>query len=262
MTIWQADFYKPPQPQAQPTWRLLICHPDGQLIYEATCPQAEAGVAWLVEQLQAVGEQPDVIQVFRPETLNLMKLAAEKFGWSVAATRRVPALKQLCRSRGLTADLIQLPPQSLPDRLWGEKWRFATILAGDIRDVFCDRPIPILSVPGDLDAIALGLASTAPIPGVIIYGGRQSMQLARWLQSAQPAAIHYIPTEAGKSGGLVLETGLIDRWILATFEDTEVAQAALNYNQRLANSQGLHFLLIQPDDSGVTDTGFWLLQSC
>jgi hypothetical protein len=52
----------------------------------------------------------------------------------------------------------------------------------------------------------------------------------------------------------------VDRWILVTFEDAEVAQAAQVYEQRKQQSQGLHFLLVQPDDSGITYTGFWLLQ--
>nr|WP_317106120.1 Tab2 family RNA-binding protein [Chroococcidiopsis sp. SAG 2025] len=32
------------------------------------------------------------------------------------------------------------------------------------------------------------------------------------------------------------------------------------YAQRQQQSQGLHFLLVQPDDSGMTYTGFWLLR--
>ncbi|MEO1376977.1 MAG: Tab2 family RNA-binding protein, partial [Cyanobacteria bacterium J06635_10] len=65
---------------------------------------------------------------------------------------------------------------------------------------------------------------------------------------------------AGAPDGLVLEAGLVDRWIVATFEDEEVAEAAKVYQQRKQQSQGLHFLLVQPDDSGMTYTGFWLLQ--
>ena len=32
------------------------------------------------------------------------------------------------------------------------------------------------------------------------------------------------------------------------------------YEQQKGDSQGLHFLLIQPDDSGMTETGIWLLK--
>jgi hypothetical protein len=59
---------------------------------------------------------------------------------------------------------------------------------------------------------------------------------------------------------LVLEAGLADRWILATFADEEVTNAGKLYQQRKQLSRGLHFLLVQPDDSGMTHSGFWLLQ--
>jgi hypothetical protein len=100
------------------------------------------------------------------------------------------------------------------------------------------------------------LASTVPVPGVVIDGGRQSMQLAKWLQDAKPWALNYI---AGEPDGLILEAGLVDRWVVATFEDSEVKAAAQIYQQRKQLSKGLHFLLVQPDDSGMTYTGFWLL---
>lgn len=112
-------------------------------------------------------------------------------------------------------------------------------------------------MPEFLLPINLGLASTLPVPGVIIYGGRQSMLLARCLQQTHPVSLNYL---AGAPDGLVLEAGLVDRWIVATFEDQQVAAAAKLYEQRKKQCQGLHFLLVQPDDSGMTDTGFWLLQ--
>ncbi|CCQ61618.1 hypothetical protein CWATWH0401_2677 [Crocosphaera watsonii WH 0401] len=86
------------------------------------------------------------------------------------------------------------------------------------------------------------------------------MYLARWLADNQPVSLNYIPTDVEKSGGLILESGLVDRWVLLTFEDSEMAQSAQKYEQQKEDSQGLHFLLIQPDDSGMTETGIWLLK--
>jgi hypothetical protein len=149
------------------------------------------------------------------------------------------------------------PPTPLPENLWGEQWRFATLSAGDLEEAFKERPIPILEMPDFLLPLNLGIASTVAIPGVIIDGGRRSLQLARWLQQAQPAYLNYI---AGDLSGLILEAGLIDRWIVATFADPEVTAAAKAYEQRKQQSQGLHFLLVQPDDSGMTYSGFWLLR--
>jgi hypothetical protein len=157
-------------------------------------------------------------------------------------------------------NLDKPPPQPLPDNLWGEEWRFAAFPAGDLVEFFRDRPIPIREIPELFLPINLGIASTLLIPGVVIYGGKKSMVLARWLQNANPVSLNYIPTEEGESGGLVLEAGLIERWIIATFSDPEVARAAETYETRKQASQGVHFLLVQPDDSGITYSGFWLLK--
>jgi hypothetical protein len=269
MEIWQADFYKHNRKdeEGKPIWELLICDPQGHLIYEAKCPQSQANSDWLISQLQQAnrGNLPDRIQVFRPQSVSLLSIAAEKLGVKVEATRRTGALKAELRKRVIDGnyDPVKLekpPPQALPENLWGESWRFATFRAGDLVDYFSDRPLPILDMPESLLPINLGIASTVSVPGVIIYGGRKSMYLARWLQEAKPFSLNYIPTEIGKSGGLILESGLVDRWILATFEDEEIAKAAQNYEQRKQASLGLHFLLVQPDDSGMTYTGFWLLK--
>ncbi|WP_013321617.1 Tab2/Atab2 family RNA-binding protein [Gloeothece verrucosa] len=269
MLIWQADFYKRQQMNqaGEILWELLITDSLGKIIYERQCPQSMANSDWLLVQLQQATEQfsPDVIQVFRPQSLALLTSCAEKLGLTVVATRRTWALKKVLQQRAAaTKDpqdiLDKPPPQPLPANLWGEEWRFAHVAAGDLIEFFKDRPIPLLNIPEELLPINLGLASTLPIPGMVIYGGRTSMYLARWLNQENPVAINYISTEVGKSGGLVLESGLVNRWILATFEDPEVVVAAEKYEQRKQLCRGLHFLTIQPDSSGMTYSGFWLLQ--
>ncbi|MFM6280234.1 MAG: Tab2 family RNA-binding protein, partial [Dolichospermum sp.] len=100
------------------------------------------------------------------------------------------------------------------------------ILYGDILDECRELPIPILQILEFLKAINLGLASTVPIPGVIIYGGRHSMSLARWLHKSNPVSLNYIH---GTPDGLILEACLADRWILATFADNEVSAAGKLY---------------------------------
>jgi len=268
LTIWQADFYKTSATDegGQTLWQLLLCDRGCEFIYRATCSQPQATSAWLESQLQqaAAGILPDRLQVFRPQAVGLLSAAAEKLGLVVEPTRRTAALKRELQKQAIAGfDPLQLdrpPPQALPDRLWGEQWRFATLPAGDWVEAFRDRPIPIQDLPPSLFPVELGLASTTPIPGIIIYGGRRSMPLARWLQDAQPVSLSYMAAEVEQSGGLILEAGLVDRWILATFDDPEIEKAAQLYNQRKKASQGLHFLLIQPDDSDITHTGIWLLQ--
>ncbi len=277
MIIWQADFYRRPLRDAsgQLLWELLVCNSTRTFTYEARCPQSEANGSWLVDQMQlatGAGQQlPDLIQVFRPQSLSLISAAGQKLGVVVEPNRSTGALKQWLQERAqlyLSMDnytgepynplaLDKPPPIPLQELLWGEQWRFATLSAGDVEDAFAQRPIPILKMPEFLLPINLGLASTVRVPGVVIDGGRQSMRLARWLEDTHPVALNYV---GGTPGGLVLEAGLVDRWIVATFEDKEVAAAAQAYEQRKQISQGLHFLLVQPDDSGMTYSGFWLLR--
>ena len=276
MEIWQADFYRRPlqTPDGQPFWELLICNPNRSIEWIAYCPQAEIKTEWLVDQLQQATRtaKPERLWVFRPQCFNLLQTAAQSLDIQVQPSRRTPILKKWLKERsqiypqmeGYTGEayhplkLDQPPPVPLPEALWGDRWQFATLPAGDLETLFAQYPIPILEVPEALRPLNLGLASTVPISGIVIDGGRQSMQLARWLQQAHPVGLNYIP---GDPNGIILEAGLVDRWVVATFSDPEVAAAAQRFETRKQLGKGLHFLLIQPDNSGVTYTGFWLLQS-
>ncbi|MDL5057324.1 Tab2/Atab2 family RNA-binding protein [Geitlerinema calcuttense] len=260
--IWQVDIYRSPQKNGQPFWELLICDATRQLTYEARCLQSEVNQAWLISQLQqAAATLPEVIQVFRPVAYNLLEGVGKHLGIEIEPTRRTLALKQWLTERSVPGSsplaLDKPPPLPLPENLWGDRWRFASLAAGNLVEAFSARPIPIRHLPEALFPLNLGLASTVPIPGAVIDGGRQSMRLARWLQEVRPAALNYIP---GEPDGLILEAGLVDRWVLETFSDRQVAAAGQTFLQRQKASLGLHFLLVQPDDSGMTYTGFWLLQ--
>jgi hypothetical protein len=259
MRIWQADFYRRPlrDETGKPLWELLICDSAQTFQFSALCRQSEANSNWLASQLQQqakIDNLPDIIQVFRPQSLGLIEAAGK-----VLLQQRAQEYSSLPNYTGEAYKPIALdtpPPVPLPENLWGDGWRFASLPAGDIAEAFSGRPLPILEMPESLLPLNLGLASTVPVPGVVIDGGRQSMRLARWLQDAKPFALNYI---AGAPDGLILEAGLADRWVVATFEDSEVKAAAEVYQQRKQSSQGLHFLLVQPDDTGMTYTGFWLL---
>lgn len=269
MIIWQSDLYH--YPLTEPQWQLVICSCDHSLIHQVQCSASQVNAAWLTEQLQqgAKGQPPTKIQIFRPQIVGLFQLATQSLGIELETTRLTPALKEKLLAyfppnslRKLSQKLLgidQPPPQALPEDLWGENWNFVSIRAADLVNFFSDRPMPIKSMAESLLPINLGIASDTIIPGIVVYGGKASLLLASWLAEQQPVALSYIPREIGKSGGLVLESGLVDRWIFATFESPDIAQAARNYEQRKQDSKGLHFMLIQPDDSGMTHTGIWLL---
>lgn len=279
MNIWQADFYHLPSQAGESSrlWELIICEsnvssPDShseKLIYTAQCSSADANVQWLEKQILSAGkgQLPDKVQIFRPQALGLLTIVAENLGISVEATRNTQILKHelIKRYKNQLPDynplaLDQPPPQALPENFWGDKWQIANIAAGQIVDLFRDRPIPICSLPESFFPINLGLASHISIPGIVVYGGRRSMQIARWIEQQNPTFINYIPTEVDKSGGFILESGLVDRWVFNTFESEQAAIVAEDYEKKKQAASGLHFLLIQPDDSGMTYTAFWLLK--
>lgn len=273
MTIWQADFYYFATANASQSkqWELNICILDSEenqpeyQTYSLPASSEQANAQWLTEQLKQLSPSklPDRIQVFRPQALGLITTAAETLGIKVEATRNTPILKQVLTAKYPDRNPLKLDkpvPQPLPENLWGEEWQIANIQAGQLFELFSDRPIPICQLPKELDPLNLGLASSIPIPGIVVYGGRKSMQLARWIEAQNPAFITYIPTEIGKSGGFVLETGLVDRWVFNTFESESAAAIAFDYEQKKQTAQGLHFISIQPDNSGMTHTAFWLLQ--
>lgn len=273
--IWQVDFYRRPlqDEDSNALWELLVCDSNHTFVTQAFCSQPKVNSAWLTEQLQQFADAhslPDRILVFRPQAVSLLQAACQPLGVQVEPTRRTPALKQALRER--VKDYRAMPnythepydpielerpaPVPLPKSLWGENWRFAAITAQDLMPV-ANRPIPILDIPDFLLPIHQQVPSTTMLAGVVIEGGRQSMHIARWIQEARPVALHYIP---GEPDGLILETGLVERWVLNTFTDPEVKAAAQTFQTRQQQANGLHFLLVQPDDSGVTYSGFWLLQ--
>ncbi|MEO0458186.1 MAG: Tab2/Atab2 family RNA-binding protein [Cyanobacteria bacterium P01_A01_bin.114] len=273
---WQLDFYRRPlqDTAGNPLWELLLCDAKMAFSYSETCPQWEANAQWLQKQFsyatERAGYAPSEIQVFRPQTLPLAELAGKALEISVVAKRNLPTLKQWLSQRAAwysnlntytgepyhPLEIERLPPLPLPEDLWGDQWQFAGISNADLLK-FQFEPVPYLSIPPELRPLELGLPITTLIPGVIIDGGRQSMALAQWVKSVQPVFVKYM---SGAPDGLILEAGLNDRWVLATFDDTDVQGAANTFEQRKQSAKGLHFLLVRPDGSGVTYTGLWLLQ--
>ncbi|RZM82391.1 Tab2/Atab2 family RNA-binding protein [Leptolyngbya iicbica] len=277
MVIWEVDCYRRPLRNAdgQPLWELLVCDRAFEFTYGATAPQAAVNAAWLQQELatalQKSGQSPAEIRVFRPQCLSLLQVAAEGWSLTVRPSRNTPTLKRwlVQRSQWYPAQpeysgepyepiaLEQPAPVPMSENLWGEQWRFGSLSAQDLQESLVYEPMPFQSVPEEFLPLKLGLPSTAAIPGVIIDAGRRSLPLAQWLHEQQPAALNYIP---GAPDGVILEAGLVDRWVLTTFEDSQVAAAGQQFRDRQQQAQGLHFLLVRPDDSGMTFTGLWLLR--
>jgi hypothetical protein len=278
MTVWEADVYRRPcRDQAgQPLWELLLCDRAFDFTYGAMVAQSAATADWVRQQLEIAmakaGDRPTELRGFRPQSIALLQAAAVPLGIAITPTRHTPTLKQwlMQRSRwypsqstfsGEAMDPLAVDrpaPIPIPDTLWGEQWRFGALSAADFQEGLVPEPIPIQSVPPEWLPLHMGLASSAALPGVIIDGGRRALALAQWLADQQPVCLTPM---AGEPDGLILEAGLCDRWVLATYDDHQVQAAAQTFQQRQAAARGLHFLLVRPDDSGMTYTGLWLLKT-
>lgn len=277
MGIWEADCYRRPlqDEQGRSLWELLICDTTFQFTYGAQAPQAEVTGAWVQHQLtialEKAGQAPSEIRVFRPQALSLLQTAGQALGLMIRPLRYTPALKQWLVQRSqwyptqstfsgeayTPLALEQPTPAPIPESLWGDQWRFASLPAQDFQERLIHEPIPIQTVPPDWLPLPLGLASTTMIPGLMIDAGPQAMALARWLQAQQPATLDHM---VGAPDGVILQAGLVERWVLVTFDDPHVKAAAEAFTERQRQAQGLHFLLVRPDDSGITFTGLWLLR--
>ncbi|MEL6400785.1 MAG: Tab2/Atab2 family RNA-binding protein [Cyanobacteria bacterium J06626_4] len=278
MTIWEADCYRRPlRDEAQnPLWELLICDREFHFTYGATAPQKAVNSQWLQQQFAAARQKapqpPTEIRVFRPQSVSLLQAGAQPLGLVVKPTRFTPTLKQWLVQRaqwyqsqptysGEPYEPVALErpaPVPIPESLWGEQWQFASLSAQDFQESLVHEPIPFQAIPAEWLPLHLGLPSTAAIPGVVIDAGRRALPLCQWLQEQQPVALNY---QAGPPDGVLLESGLVDRWVLTTFEDEQVTVAGQTFRDRQQQAKGLHFLLVRPDDSGMTFTGLWLLRS-
>ncbi|XTZ10475.1 MAG: Tab2/Atab2 family RNA-binding protein, partial [cyanobacterium endosymbiont of Rhopalodia yunnanensis] len=105
-------------------WQLLICNAQGKIIYQAICEQKKDYLSWLFSKLESAVEQEilDMIQVFRPQSVNLLIAAADKFGIRVETTRRKPKFKEILKKQRINNNLnsvkLEQPlPQSLPKSL-------------------------------------------------------------------------------------------------------------------------------------------------
>jgi hypothetical protein len=151
------------------------------------------------------------------------------------------------------------PPQPLPENLWGDRWQFVGLPAQDLELYLLERPIPIRKVSELALPSQQQLAKTLLIPGIAIEAGRQSMQLARWVDAQHPQAIEAVNRELGAL--MLTSEQNAAQWILATYQDQEVRLAAQTFEERKIQSCGIHFLLIQPDSTEVTYSGLWILRA-
>ncbi|PZD73258.1 hypothetical protein C1752_02224 [Acaryochloris thomasi RCC1774] len=279
--VWEIDFYSRPilDEQQKKIWELLVCDTQRSFEYTQQCSGAEANARWLQNALTeameqwrqsqgvAVSEQPEKIRFFRRQMSSIITRACKGIGIPAQASRRTFAIYQWLQERSLQvypqhpgyqplmappAQFDPMPPQSLPDALVGQSWSIATLPLSAFSEMqdweiaFNDPfPLELVKLPADTN-----------IPGLIIFSER-AVPLAGWMSGLELAFLKFSPTPKPQ---LLLETGLVERWVLSNLQDPTLATEVEAFERTKQEAQQLHFLAIQSSPEAQDFAGFWLLQ--
>jgi len=281
MLIWELDFYSRPilDENNKKVWEILICEsplqvdrdPDSLFRYAEFCPSTEVNSVRLGHAIQAAiaqsGHTPDKIRFFRQAMTNMIAKACEDLGIPATLSRRTLTLNQWLQQRltevyptlpgfqtgdNPTVSFATTPPQPLPDALQGEKWAFVSLEAA----AFAEMPDWAIAFG---EAFPLQLAGITPdrrIPGLMIFS-RRATPLAAWMSGLELGCLQF---ESDPTPRLLLETGMSDRWIVASLGNSTLRQEAQNFERAKQQANGVHFLAIQPNPDSEAFAGFWLLQ--
>ncbi len=278
---WELDFYSRPvlEPDGKKRWELLICSSQGldpsqaQFRWVLRCPATSVNSLWLRDALgdalAAAAEQgfapPRRIRCWRSSMRAMVQRAAEALALDVLASRRCYALIEWLLERqrevypaeeGYLAGPLAPPPTPiqplavpLPEAARGERWSWASLPLGSLRDA--DQWT--IDFPG-LVPLPAGLDDGRMVTGLRLFSSNRALAIAGWLAGLEPVRL----SVAGQQ--LVLEAGLEDRWLLGNLAAEEAAAAADALEQARLLAGGVQFLAVQASEDQPGFTGFWLLR--
>lgn len=279
--VWEIDFYSRPilDERQKKIWELLVCDTQRSFEYTQQCSGAEANARWLQSALEVAmqewrqsqglseQEQPEKIRFFRRQMSNIITRACKSLSIPAQASRRTFAIYQWLQERQLnvypqhpTYQPLMAPPaqfdpvtaQPLPEALVGEGWSIATLPLG----AFAEMPEWEIGFSDPFPLELLTLTPETVIPGVLIFSER-ALPLAGWISGLELACLKY---EATPTPQLLLETGLVDRWIVANLQDPQLISEVEAFERTKQAAQQVHFLAVQSSPEAEDFAGFWLLQ--
>jgi hypothetical protein len=278
---WDLDFYSRPilDDQDKKLWEVLICDSQRRFEYAQYCPGSQANARWLAGAMESAMVQwrevnglattatPDKVRYFRRPMMTIIERAGEMLNLSMQPSRRTFALYQWLQERNRSIypshpgyqPLMPAPtafekilPQTLPEALRGEGWGMVSLTGEDLAQM---RDWSITFA----DEVPLDLATVPPetvIPGLVIYSQR-AIPLAGWMSGLELSALVY---EDQPTPRLILETGLSDRWTLATLGTPALVKEARTFQAQQQAADNLHFLAVQSNPKSQEFAGFWVLQ--
>jgi len=280
MQIWELDYYSRPilDENGKKVWELLVCQsplrfddePTDLFRYAEYCPHSQVNSLWLKAAMERAIAQapqpPDKIRFFRQAMTNMITKACDDLTIPSQLSRRTPALNQWLQQRQAevypqepgyqagsnpTVSFPETPAQSLPDALVGEKWQFVSLEAAAFNEMG-DWAITF----GESFPLSLaGLEPNALVPGLLIFSTR-AVPLAAWMSGLELSSVSF---SEGQPARLLLETGVSDRWILASLSKPELQAEARQFEAAKQKANGVHFVAVQVNPEAEAFAGFWLL---
>ena len=279
--IWELDFYSRPilDETGKRLWEVVICEApitvrgaiDASFRYTEYCPNTQVNSLWLQgafdRAMAESGQKPTQIRFFRRQMTNMITKTCDDLGLVSTISRRTIVLQHYLQERyhsvypqhpgyeNKTPPTVQYPqenPQNLPDPLRGEQWRTVTLPWESLQEM----PEWDISFGEAFPLELVDLAPDTPIPGLIIYSAR-ALPLAAWMSGLE---LGFLQLDETPPPTLILETGISDRWRLASLPNPERLAEARSFEQAKTIAEGVHFLAIQASPEAEDFSGFWLLQ--
>lgn len=280
-TIWELDFYSRPivDENGKKVWELLLCEsqtgitaPDEEPFkFAEYCANNQVNSIWIVDTLnramEKAGKTPDRIRFFRQSMNNMITKACDDVKIVAQPSRRTFELSRWLNERmatvypehpgykaGSNASIVfpSTPPQRLPDALEGQKWQIVSLPASGFDD-FNEWPIDFGEVFPINNA---GINPDTLIPGLIIYSPRATA-IAAWMSGLELAAVSL---DEETKPNLVLETGVLDRWILAPLPNQDLVNEVKQFEAAKTAASNIHFIAVQSSPDVEEFAGFWLLR--
>ncbi len=278
--IWELDFYSRPilDENGKKVWEILICESPTTIDAEIEplfrfaeyCPSTEINSARLMQAIQAAiaqaGTAPSRIRFFRQAMKNMITKACGDMGIPAVLSQRTYALNQWMQQRlaeeypkhpgfqpgsNPSVSFAALAAQALPDALRGQRWAFVSLEASAFQDMN-DWAIDF----GEAFPLALaGISADTMVPGLVIFSQR-ALPMAGWMSGLELGCLK-MDTEAPR---LLLETGIGDRWVLASLNNPQLLSEAQQFETSKQQAHGVHFLAVQANPETEAFAGFWLLQ--
>jgi hypothetical protein len=279
--IWELDFYSRPilDENKKKLWEILLCESQTDIAapaiapfkYAEYCPNNQVNSLWIAEALQraiaASGQTPDRIRFFRQSMNNMITKACGDTNLVAQPSRRTFELSRWLQERMTTvypehpgynaasnASVVfpTTPPQRMPDALQGQKWQIVSLAASAFDD-FSEWSIDF----GEAFPIkSAGIDPETLIPGLIIYSDRATA-MAAWMSGLELAAVNLDPIDRPC---LVLDTGVLDRWILTPLSTPALMAEAKGFELAKQAASNIHFIAIQANPEAEDFAGFWMLR--